>query len=875
MASLIDNVNKLNLSRRAFLKATTIATAGLSLTGCGNSLKQSTANNAEKEGKWISASCWHNCGGRCCNKAYVVDGVVIRQKTDDTHPDTPNYPQQRACIRGKAQQQQVFGTDRLKYPMKRKNWAPGGGKKELRGRDEWVRISWDEALDIVASELKSAKEKYGNRSIFECSFSGFSTGHDIGKVLGNFGGCVSSSGTRSWGTWKITPDYIGRPPDAMSGLTINDRFDLLNAETVIIWGANPAWSSMGLVCNYARRIKEAGAKFIAVDSFYNETAALVEAEWIPCRPAADTAAMLGIAYAMITMDDPINNPIIDWEFLKNHTIGFDAENMPEDANPRDNFKDYVLGTYDGHPKTPEWASKICGISPNNLRYLALELRKGRKTCFMNGWAPARNRNADNLPQLIYTLGAMGGHIGKSGHSAGLCCTRIAFNGGPPLVRGGGAGLPGAANPVDDSFINSIMWDAILDGKYNYAGNLDTKVIVKGEQRNIDIRVIYAGAVGNNLQTREGTNKGIEAYRKVDFAVTHAYILNAQAQYADVVLPITTEWERVGDVVGGAREAMFIYSQVTEPLYEAQSDQWIAYELAKRLGLNADTIFPIDAKQQFFNKLAGSTVVTPDGKGYETLITITAGDIAQWGVTGKPQKGRISLQEIIDRGFYQVERRPGDNLGYIAFKDPASIGTGQQGFLETSKFLIYSKELEDTISGMGFSKIKAIPTYIKPVGGYEDTFKDWEKQIKGEFPFQIHSLHYPRRVHATMDSATWLQEAWPNPVFMNEDDANKLNIYDGDTVLITSPHGRTLRHAHVTQRFIPGVIGLPHGSWLEMDEGTGIDLGGCGNIICGAVPTGQGTSGWNTEICRIEKYTGKAIIPDVEKPRRVIFGEGGR
>ena len=77
-------------------------------------------------------------------------------------PTALTIPKQRGCARGRSQRRQVFGADRLKYPMKRKNWAPGGGKKELRGRDEWVRISWDEALDIVASELKRIKENYGN-----------------------------------------------------------------------------------------------------------------------------------------------------------------------------------------------------------------------------------------------------------------------------------------------------------------------------------------------------------------------------------------------------------------------------------------------------------------------------------------------------------------------------------------------------------------------------------------------------------------------------------------------------------------------------------------------------------------------------------------
>ena len=84
---------------------------------------------------------------------------MTRIKTDDTHPDSPDFPVQRACVRGRSQRMQVFGADRLKYPMKRKNWAPGGGNKALRGNDEWVRITWDEALSIVASELNERQGK--------------------------------------------------------------------------------------------------------------------------------------------------------------------------------------------------------------------------------------------------------------------------------------------------------------------------------------------------------------------------------------------------------------------------------------------------------------------------------------------------------------------------------------------------------------------------------------------------------------------------------------------------------------------------------------------------------------------------------------------
>src|SRR5512139_2680617 len=118
-----------SVTRRDLMKwGALLAQGGAGLVHCAEAAPT-------KEGKWVPVACWNHCGGRCPNFAYVVDGVVTRLKADDTHPDSPDHPQQRGCARGRAQRFQVFGADRLKYPMKRRNWQSGGGKKELRGRD--------------------------------------------------------------------------------------------------------------------------------------------------------------------------------------------------------------------------------------------------------------------------------------------------------------------------------------------------------------------------------------------------------------------------------------------------------------------------------------------------------------------------------------------------------------------------------------------------------------------------------------------------------------------------------------------------------------------------------------------------------------------
>lgn len=161
MSNLIEKVKSKQISRRNFLKATAASTAGLALAGCGGALTMVSSGQTDslEEGKWVTHFCGGGCGGVCLNRSYVVDGIVVRQKTDDLHTDSPDYPQQRGCLKGRLRRLQVFGADRLKYPMKRKHWEPGtGGDRSLRGRDEWVRISWDEALDLVATEIKRIKE---------------------------------------------------------------------------------------------------------------------------------------------------------------------------------------------------------------------------------------------------------------------------------------------------------------------------------------------------------------------------------------------------------------------------------------------------------------------------------------------------------------------------------------------------------------------------------------------------------------------------------------------------------------------------------------------------------------------------------------------
>ncbi len=824
-------------SRRDFMKKTGLISAGITLLPCVAGRELFTLNPSVKlaeragmfaSGKWVPVVCWHDCGGRCSLKALVVDDKVVRLKTDDTHPDSPDYPQQRACVRGRSQRKQVFAEDRLKYPMRRKHWSAGGGDKSLRGKDEWVRISWDEALDSIVSELKRVKAQFGNESIY-CR------GGEVKRTINLFGGCVDTWVTDSLGSWMGTGKRIGLYKKiGESGFdyrnSVGDRMDLRNSELVVMWGANPAWSSPGSPMYNFIQVKKAGAKFIFIDPFLSSSAGILGDDWYPVRPGTDHALVLGMMHTLLVEDDPKNNPLIDWDFLHRCTVGFDSEHMPEGAVPEENFKDYILGKKDGQAKDAFWASEICGIPVERIKVLAREIAMTKKVALLASWAPARVNNADSWPQAFMTLGCMTGHIGESGRMTGTSTHAMAGNGGPPLVYAGGAGIPSIPNPVGagPDYIGgrpdaglcipgNQLWTAILNGEFT-AG--------KDKMQKVDIRLMYHAGMTNMLGSREGQKVGIEAVRKLELMVCHAHFLHTTAKYSDIVLPVTTQWERDGLIQSdGNREAIFM--------------------------------------------ARGAMVIQENGKAYEKLLTITEEDIKSLGAKGSSQKGRISFSELREKGVYQVPRSPNDKFRYIPLEDFRRVPEKYPLTTRSGKFEIHCRELEEFVTECGWSTISPTAEYITPVEGYEASYSDWETKTKGEYPLQFYSIHYLRRAGTTFDNVTWLREAWPSDFFLNPIDAEERGIKSGDTIRAWSRHGAVIRKANITSRIRPGVTCMGSGAWSEMDEKLGIDKAGSANILTGAITTGQGTSGWNSCLLELEKYD-MDIIPDHMKEVKILF-----
>jgi anaerobic dimethyl sulfoxide reductase subunit A len=595
-----------------------------------------------------------------------------------------------------------------------------------------------------------------------------------------------------------------------------------------------------------------------------------------------------MAYYMIT------NNLQDQAFLDKYTLGFDADHMPDGASKKDNFKDYVLGTYDGVPKTPEWAAEICGTPVGTIRAFAQEIATTKPMIFQSSFAPARTSIGEQFCQAFFTVGWMTGNVGLEGGGVVNTGHSGASYGGSALVVPGGSGVTPVPNPLfpaggayggysfskpNDAGNYAIpyeeVWDAILKGEYTATAGMMSEANNKGKIP-CDVHLIWMirGASGGNLLNQTaGTQKGIQAFRKVDFVVASDTVLSTVAKYSDIVLPATTPWEEeIGGFLTGNPEMALWYNQVTQPLYEAKDGQWIDSELAKQLGLDPATIYPLSWKQQTFNQLASATVIKLDGSGYEPLVSIAADDISKLGVDGKTQTGRISMKDLMAKGVYQVKRSPGDpytsHVGKAFRDDP----TANPVLTASGKLEIYCQALSDRIAAYNLSTTPPIAKYLRPVEGVEDTYSDWDKKIKGDYPLQVINPHSLRRSHSVFDNILQLRKAFPQECWVNSLDAKARGIQTGDTVLVKSRWGKILRPAYVTERILPGVFALGEGAWMEMDETLGVDKAGATNTLAGTHLTGQGQEPWNSVNVQVEKWTGTPLEPDYLWPQRIPIKE---
>ncbi|MFC1944755.1 molybdopterin-dependent oxidoreductase [Chloroflexota bacterium] len=499
----------------------------------------------------VPTSCGHDCGGRCVLKVHVDEDRIVRIESDDDEE-----PQLRACLRGRAYRQRVYTAGRLQYPMKRTG---------PRGEGSFERISWDEALDEVATELIRVRENYGNASILMLVSGGSQSilhaPMAIERLLALFGGY-----TRPWGIPSFEGALFASMATYGTLTTGSSREDLLNSRMIILWGWNPAATIWDTNTSFTLiKARESGTRIVSVDPRFTESTAAFANEWIPIKPGTDAAMLIAMAYVMI------RDSLYDRDFLNTYTVGFDK------------FQSYVIGSDDGIPKSPGWAEEITGVPAATIEQLAKEYATIKPAALIPGWGPARTAMGEQFGRAANTLIAMTGNIGINGgfaggfmrafHSRQIGMPRGTRNlveqGSEPrrdsLYKLHGAGFPSAAR------IHWVkIYDAIQRGK---AGGYPC-----------DPKLAYIAAT-NPLCSYPDANRGISALKRLEFIVCHEQRMTPTARFADILLPVSTFMERDDIITPWLGAPYYLYmNKVIEPMYECKSDWDICAELAPRLGI---------------------------------------------------------------------------------------------------------------------------------------------------------------------------------------------------------------------------------------------------------------------------------------------------
>jgi anaerobic dimethyl sulfoxide reductase subunit A len=499
----------------------------------------------------VTSTCGHNCGGRCVVNAHVREGRIVKISTDPRRW-TPEIPPLHACVRGFGQLERVNHPDRLMYPLRRTG---------PRGAGQFERITWDEALDEVAHQLRRIRDAYGPAAILDCSRTGsLSMLHGLAvvrRLLHLFGGCTElwSNISAEAEVFAVHQTYGAQADYKSAG---REPTDYVNSRLIVMWGWSPGDGTFGTgTLEYLKLAKKHGVRVVCVDPRVTRSSRELADEHVFIRPSTDASALIAMAYVIAS------EGLHDQRYLDRHVLGFDEARLPAGAPPGASYRSYLFGLADGVRKTPEWAAEITGVPADTIRRLAIEFATTKPAALHCGYAPGRTIHGEQFHRAAYALAAMTGNVGIPGGNSGVS------NGA--TGRCGIKALPAGPNPAGARVASPLLADLLARGK---AGGYPA-----------DIKMIYSAA-GDLFNQLPNIHKTVAAAQRLEFMVVHDHFMTPTARYADILLPATTFWER-NDLhtpwAGAGHYAIFM-QQAIEPMGECRNDLDICTELAGRLGI---------------------------------------------------------------------------------------------------------------------------------------------------------------------------------------------------------------------------------------------------------------------------------------------------
>jgi anaerobic selenocysteine-containing dehydrogenase len=768
------------------------------------------------------------CRSRCGCISTVVDGKLVSVDPDPSHPTGGAL-----CVKGRAAPELVYAPDRLLYPVKRTR--PKGDSDP-----GWVRISWEEALDWTAQQMRAVADRHGAEAVAFAvttpSGTAVSDGFPwINRLIRLFG-----SPNMTW-----AEELCAWHRDFATAYTFGTDIgtpDFPRTGCLLLWGHNPSVSYLAQATEIADT-KARGASLIVVDPRRAGLAAKAD-QWLRVRPGTDGALALGLAGVMLGEGRYDRDFIRDWSngpflvrddtgrFLTAADLRGDASHVVvwDSATARGVAYDPVAGRYVDEVKDPQLLGSVRVATSNGVvacrpafeRYAALcreyppervaritgvpaaqivdtarLLWERRPVSYFHWTGLEQHTNATQTVRAISLLYALTGSFDAPGGN--VRPTRPPSNdlGALSLLPRGQLekALGFAERPLgigrNGWILAADLFRAIVDG---------TPYRVRG----------MVGFGGNMLLSQPGTRAAREALTRLDFLVFADLFMTPTASLADVVLPVSSAWEREGLRVGfgpthTGEQLVQLRPAAIAPLGEARSDTWIVCELAKRLGLG----------KQFF-----------DGD-------VDAGHRFALEPTG------VTLDQL--RANLRGVRVPIE-VGYRRY--------AAKGFATPSRRVeIYASEF----AARGYAPL---PDYVEPAVSPVS-----RPDLVGRYPLVLTSAKVVQFCHSQHRSVPRLRRHSPDPIVeLHPSAAQARGIAGDDWVVVETPHATMRARAHLNSALAPDVLAAQFGWWQGCDalgmpgyEAEGNGAANYNNLIDATVGDPiSGTMALRSSLCEVRR-----------------------
>ncbi|ELB2180761.1 TPA: trimethylamine-N-oxide reductase TorA [Vibrio parahaemolyticus] len=808
------------ITRRSFLKG--VATTSAASVIGPSLLASASANAAESTGTWkVTGSHWG------AFRAHIYAGKVQEIKPLELDK---NPTEMLNGIKGI-----IYSPSRVRYPMVRLDWLKKHKySADTRGNNRFIRVTWDEALDLFYRELERVQKEYGPWALHAGQTGWNQTGSfnnctaHMQRAVGMHGNFITKVGDYSTGAGQtIMPYVLGSTEVYAQGTSWSEILE--NSDNIILWANDPVKNlQVGWNCEthesfkYLAELKEKVAKgeinVLSVDPVKNKTQRYLENDHLYINPMTDVAFMLAVAHVLY------NENLYDKKFIDTYCLGFEE------------FIQYVQGkTKDKVEKTPEWAAAICGVKADKIREFARMLVSGRTQILM-GWCIQRQEHGEQPYWAAAVVAAMVGQIGLPGggisyghhySSIGVPSTGFAGPGGFPRNLDQGM-KPKWDNNDFNGYSRTIpvaRWiDCLLEpGKeINYNG---------GKVKLPDFKMMVISGC-NPWHHHQDRNRMKKAFRKLQTVVTIEFAWTATCRFSDIVLPACTQWERNDiDVYGSySNKGLIAMHRLVDPLFQSKPDFQIMSELTQRFGRREEYTRGM-SEMEWIESLYNDCKKANEGK-FEM-----------------PEFNEFWEKSVLDFGEGKPWVRHADFR-----KDPElnPLGT-PSGFIE-----ITSRK----IGRYGYEHCQEHPMW------FEKSERSHGGPGSDKYPFWLQSCHPDKRLHSQMCESEEFRATYTvqgrEPVYINPIDAKAKGIKDGDLVRVFNGRGQLLAGAVLTDSYPRGVIRIEEGAWygpLNEKEGAICTYGDPNTLTqdIGSSELAQATSA-NTCIVDFEKFTGK--VPPV-------------